>query len=633
MLKAYKPSGRRSPRGYFFLPLLFILAIAGGTAYEWLLVNLPAMWIFYLLIPIFLAGVGICVDRALTYSHWRSVGGGVLVGLIAAGIFLIAGFVAIYQFDAGGTRMGRGFFEFLSSRLETGVPLARSGNSTRSIAISGWLLVLLWLIEAGAFLIVGLGAGFAATERVYCESCSSWANRAIWKFRLRNVPDASVQTVKDAAEFGGFLSAVSLSTDTNTSLEYAVHGCSCGKAASLKILQITQKGKNKEENKSDLREDIALTPKTLTQLLDWAESKDYSLAERRPKLALAAQSEMQRNRRPLTEDVETMALAYPEGEHKSFYRWGKWLGASDSYVDNEFTKAVRARVQAGDYLAAEEAIRAQRHPDDLAYVAEAMADWDEAPDWFDEWIEARPDSFVPRMVRGIFHVKWAWHARGMSWKPKNVGAFFERLEIADRELEHAAAMESRDPVSRSWLVYTAMGLQLPKEQAIERFQQAVQRYPAHRSAYSFLATCMAEKWGGSDEKMLQIVRQGSAAASPGKSVHAVVAEAHLLAAGTLAMKNGMSAVDEYLRRPAVRSEIRSANEKMFRAGSFKPTMDTPRARQYFAYVLWRAGETDAAAEHLRVIGKSSAWSVFSRPFMFWQGSDSIARARKECGVK
>ena len=524
MLSTYKPSGRKSARGWFFIPLLFVVVSAGAVAYEGIQAAAP-MWVFGFCVLLYIAGIGIAVDRALTYSHWRSPGAGAMVGLAAVILFPVTGYIAIYKIDAAGASSGKGFLEFLSARVATGIPVFKGGGATSGLAVNGWILIILWILEAGAFLLVGMGAAAAATERVYCESCRSWANRSLWEFKMRDVAETSLDSLKDAAKFEVLLSPAPLSGGSGPTLEYAVHGCRCGKVASLKITSIFKK--KDEEERAVLREDIALSLQTLGQLLAWAESHDPSLEAKRPKLELADRPRANRAHRPLSEDKAVMELLRPSGEHVSLRRGSKWLGASDSYVDNEFTRAVRARVKSGDFLAAEDAIRMQRHPDDLAFVVEAMADWDVVPEWFDGWIEERPDSFVPRMVRGIFYLKWGWHARGMKWKAKNVGRFLERLEMADNELQRAAAMEEKDPISRAWLVYTAMGLGLPKPVALERFEAAIARWPANRPAYSFIVTCFAEKWGGSDEKMLEIARRGSASAPAGKSVHTVIAEAHL----------------------------------------------------------------------------------------------------------
>ena len=176
-------------------------------------------------------------------------------------------------------------------------------------------------------------------------------------------------------------------------------------------------------------------------------------------------------------------------------------------------------------------------------------------------------------------------------------------------------------------------MQLPKSQAIARFEDATKRYPSHRPAYSFMIQCAASKWGGTEAMMLDFARR-TAALPPGKSVHVAVAEAHLEAAFAAARETkDLSKIDEYFAQSSVRSELRVANERAFRSGSFKPTMDTPRTRQYFAYTLWRAGEKDAAAEHLRTFGQSSPWTLFSRSLFFWEGRDTIRRAKRDCGVR
>ncbi len=60
------------------------------------------------------------------------------------------------------------------------------------------------------------------------------------------------------------------------------------------------------------------------------------------------------------------------------------------------------------------------------------------------------------------------------------------------------------------------------------------------------------------------------------------------------------------------------------------TMMTPLVRSVFAYTLWKSGQREAAAEHLRVIGPSTPWRPFGANLPF--SKHSVKRARKECGV-
>ncbi|HEX8876971.1 MAG TPA: hypothetical protein VF777_09500 [Phycisphaerales bacterium] len=618
MSSTYRPSGRVGRLFWLVGPALVAVSAAGGAAYAWGFEAIPIRWLIGLL-PIFAAaGLGIAVDRGLTFAHVRSEGVGFLVGMACGLTFLVSGYLALYFISTTGSASGVGFFTYFGDRLSKGISL------TSSVSIRGWLLGVLWVVEALCMLLAALGGGFAAATRVYCEMCESWANRDLWKFIVKGVRSDAISSIQSAETFQMALPRMHGDGDIN--VEYSVKGCRC---ASTAALAITSLKKTKDSvDRTALRESDVLTKGSLRELFDWAERIDPSIAARRPTITLRVQH------RPLADDPKLVATLKPEGEHASHHRWAKWLGASDSYVDNDFTRAIRQRLREGDFLVAEEAVRMQRHPDDLAYVCEAIADWDqiEVPG-MSEWLEERPDSFVPRLVQGIHLVKVAWHKRGMGWQPKNYAEFQRTLNLADAELERAAAMADGDPVSRTWLVYTAMGRQLPKAQAIARFEDAIKRYTSHRSAYSFMIQCAASKWGGTESMMMEVARR-TCSLPPGKSAHVAIAEAHLEAAFSRARESkNMALIDEYLQQPTVRSELRAAHERGFRAGSFKPTMDTPRARQYFAYTLWRSGEKDAAAEHLRTFGKSSPWTVFSRPLFFWEGRDTIRRARRDCGVR
>lgn len=235
------------------------------------------------------------------------------------------------------------------------------------------------------------------------------------------------------------------------------------------------------------------------------------------------------------------------------------------------------------------------------------------------------------LVRGIHSVKWAWQARGGGWTPKHYGLFQSRLIEAEQDLFAAAEARPDDPTPWAWLIYAGKGRGHEKEVLLAHFKEAIRRAPLHRAAHSILCDAITPKWGGSPEKLREFATKASARAPAGSPVHAVVAEAHFeLAHDRARSSEDKGAFEHYLRQPDIQAELRQANAKAFRIGDFKPGWDTPRARAWFAYTLWKADLRPEAAEHLRIIGRKSPWGPF-RPNLPGM-RDSVRAARRECGV-
>ncbi len=224
-----------------------------------------------------------------------------------------------------------------------------------------------------------------------------------------------------------------------------------------------------------------------------------------------------------------------------------------------------------------------------------------------------------------------WQRRGVGFRPKSVTEFWKHLEEAKPQLVKSAETSPRNATPWAWLIYQATGVEDSIETAQGYFREAVRRHPTSRIAHSFMIQKLSPKWGGSREEMMAFARTSSAGFPSGKHAHIVVAEAHLEVEGEIHRDQGRKASLEYWRSPGVAEELRTINNKCFKTADSKPSMDTPRTRAILAYTLWKSGQIEEAAEHLRLIGKSSPWGPFQPNLLFMK--DSVRRARKACRVR
>lgn len=660
MLSRYEPSGRVSPLFFIVVPFGAAAVVAMAAAYEWLLIFLPVKFMVVLL------GVvgGICAAAGATYwtvrlGRARSLGAASLLGLGLGGLFVVATFVAAWAMHPQGRAAGVGAGQFFDEVRQQGVqvfgrragtpsgptpasPAGQTGGQSAAptsgagggLRIKGWMLTTLWVFEGLVLVGAGFGGGGIAATRPFCETCGRWALKSRWKFECKGVSEGSVTVVKGAQHFGGLLevSGEPARGQGKQTLEYTIRACPCGEVATLFVRLHTSKSGSKEKSTTDVQEGVLLGPNELTRLFEWAERRDPSMAARRPALQVKAVEA-----RPAAQLAKLPPLPSPPAagqEPPVSTRSFRSHGTGDLYVEIPYTKALRERLWHGDFASAQQALEAQTDLLALACVAEACADWDgKPPPWFDAWEAARPDSGWAPLIRGIHGVKWAWQARGGGFNVKQEKGllFQERLEEAEAHLLGATEMLPRDPNAWTWLIYASMGLQLSTDESMRRFKKAIGRSPQHRPAYSFMLQRLCEKWGGSHEKMFTLARRGSAAAPAGSTVHVVIAEAHMERWAAHQREGGAEAAREYATRADVRQELLEANARCFRPGVHRPGVDTPRARAWFAYMLWKAGAKEAAAEHLRIMGTSTPWGIFA-PHLPGVRKDSLRTARRECGV-
>ena len=199
----------------------------------------------------------------------------------------------------------------------------------------------------------------------------------------------------------------------------------------------------------------------------------------------------------------------------------------DSAWGDEQARALRAELARGKWREAHAALEATKgNWNDRQFLVEVLTDdVPGRPKWFDEWVEAYPQSAAAWTVRGAHGIKWGWSARGggkaESVQDESWQTFWSRLEEAERDLHKAAELEPADPVPWSYLVISARGIEKGIPEIGERLKQANARHPWHHFAFSQALQGYAKKWAGSHELMFDLARQ-AAGAPEGASVHTVI---------------------------------------------------------------------------------------------------------------
>ncbi len=599
----------------FTVPIGLALAMASGAIYAlapvynpWSIANIVAF-----LAMLFVLGASCIV--IVRFGKIRGYAFPLVLGVLAGVAFTLATFESIRLIS----QSSLGPIAFHRERLVVGITLFGSSG-----VVKGWLLGVIWALGAVLAILVAITVCEVESNHPFCNACRSWARRECWKFELVG-PDPERARRAKAGGRAQHLIKVTAGGPRDRTLVTKIHSCRCGAVAHLES-EIRKPGEDVDVgNTIVLSQEISA--RDLDDLFRWAATVSQNPPPR-PKLRVL--EKLQEEKKQLQKPFELPPK--PEsGEHISKYRWDGGV-LLDAEADNEMTKAVRARLNLGDYTAAEIALAKMRHPSDRSFVAHACADWRTEPVWLHDWLIDKPQSAEAHLIRGIFGVIEAWKIRGVGWVPKDVDAFWGRLREADADLERAATLSPKDPTPWAWMLWTAKGLQLEMDEAQRRFNEAIARSPGHRAAHTFMLDYLKPKWFGSPEMVEQFVQDTLRRARPGSHMLVVVPEAAFELAHFHRPGEKRPDADAYYSAPGIVERVRRANEILFKSDRFQPNMDTPRTRVWFAYVLWRTGSQDEAAEHLRLIGTSTPWGPFPAP-VFRFAKDSLRRARNECGVR
>jgi len=281
----------------------------------------------------------------------------------------------------------------------------------------------------------------------------------------------------------------------------------------------------------------------------------------------------------------------------------------DRFRGDQQARQLFEEVQAGNWSGLHDFFEGTRDWDDREFYVAVLSEFEGLPDWLDEWRAARSDSSIPHLFRGQHMVYWAWQARG-SGRGRTVGQdaarmFYERLVLADRELERAVGLDPADPTPLTSQLWVAIGLQLGQVELRRRFDELRRRDPWNHAGHMAMIQGFARKWGGSHDAMFDLARDTHRDAPDGHSVHTVICSAHLerwLDMSQFAEEKPHQTT--YFRNAQVANEVQEAADRYIRSPAMKETKRTVDDRNYFAMCFRLIRDFRSQLEQMELIGDS-----------------------------
>lgn len=112
------------------------------------------------------------------------------------------------------------FGRFLRLRAEEGTSVSGFG---KGLPVRGWLIYLVWLIEAAAICVVAAGAQWLVWQRPFCEQCNRWTDTR----PLGSIACIDFRALSDAVRAGDLATLLRppIKERGSKSVDYTVHGC------------------------------------------------------------------------------------------------------------------------------------------------------------------------------------------------------------------------------------------------------------------------------------------------------------------------------------------------------------------------------------------------------------------------
>ncbi|PWU53258.1 DUF4034 domain-containing protein [Micromonospora globispora] len=289
----------------------------------------------------------------------------------------------------------------------------------------------------------------------------------------------------------------------------------------------------------------------------------------------------------------------------------------DPAMGDPTAHALHEALSRRDWRTARDVLLTITDPDHHALCLNAAARVQGVQEWIGEWVEAEPRSTLPLLVRGTHGVHWAWEARGGAWAARTsqeqFREFRRRLTFAENCLDEVAERDPEDTTARAFLVASARGRQVDRDEAARRFADVVARHPWHRYAHVQMLQYRCAKWFGSHEEMFDLARTTAAEASPASGLAHLVSMAHL----EMWLKLPYGEDDQYLQQAEVLAELRSAADRSVRHPEHGRYPGWPAPHNNFAMCFALGGDHAAAAEQFRAIGDL----VTELPWSYLDGRD------------
>ena len=305
MFEVYKPSGGVGFTTWLLLIVGVVITAVLAYIYQYLLELIPYIYLNALMT----LGLGIAIGTIsafiITKGHCRSLVVGTLIGLVLATVGLGAKFVGQYYtarsagleflettnefseeerpFVIAAFKEKYTFLIHLEDRIDAGWALGRRNNN--GAPVGGWLVYLVWLVEAGIIFYFAWTMSRGAARQPYSEKMSLWADEAESVMMLPITSDEMVSKIQAATSVDELLELPIPKTDESAKLAQYIVNSIPGQEMedaylTVKTIEFSINKKGEQETKEKmLVENAVLSSQQRAQLVENAELLNEAMDE------------------------------------------------------------------------------------------------------------------------------------------------------------------------------------------------------------------------------------------------------------------------------------------------------------------------------------------------------------------
>ena len=296
---------------------------------------------------------------------------------------------------------------------------------------------------------------------------------------------------------------------------------------------------------------------------------------------------------------------------------------------------LRAAAAANDWRSVEAALKATGDRLRREFMVDAIVADTANLGWVDAWVRERPDEALARLLWGACAVQYAWHVRTGKVpehvRPDQFKGFFDWLSQAEEQLGAATSMDPDDSAAWIALLWTAVGLQSPLEEATARWAEVSKRSPRTEQGAIAYTAYISPRWNGTAELMWEFLHGLLSGETDGSPRWALVPNGHLEQWVAERMdKNSAVHASRYFQQADVQAEIKDAYARYLGAPVRQPTPNEGWYRELFAACFYLMGDREALRTEMQSIGpgiQQIPWTYLGSPVVAYQSAREAAGLR------
>lgn len=155
-------------------------------------------------------------------------------------------------------------------------------------------------------------------------------------------------------------------------------------------------------------------------------------------------------------------------------------------------------------------------------------EWIDHQDALLAWKKASPTSDGAKFALALFHVAYAWHARGGGYistvNDGSLNKFTSRMAIAKRELDMLAERGKSNPAWYAGMLSVALAQGWPSETVDALYEKALTIDPYYTEIHFSYTAYYRQRWYGSDDQNYAAIDKATEATKPrmGQSMYALL---------------------------------------------------------------------------------------------------------------